>query len=67
MPDSDSGPWEFHPCASAQLFREVSLSCPHRRRLAGCYPALEACVSRSRMTVMAHGPLALVGKNVSDE
>lgn len=36
MPDSDSGPWEFHPCASAQLFREVSLSCPHRRRLTGC-------------------------------
>ena len=28
MPDSESGPWEFHPCASAQLFREVSLSCP---------------------------------------
>ena len=27
-PDSESGPWEFHPCASAQLFREVSLSCP---------------------------------------
>ena len=20
MPDSESGPWEFHPCASAQLF-----------------------------------------------
>ena len=28
MPDSESGPWEFHPCASAQLFREVSLSYP---------------------------------------
>ena len=28
MPASESGPWEFHPCASAQLFREVSLSCP---------------------------------------
>ena len=28
MPDSESGPWEFHPCASVQLFREVSLSFP---------------------------------------
>ena len=27
-PDSESDPWESHPCASAQLFREVSLSYP---------------------------------------
>lgn len=42
MPDSESSPWEFHPCASAQLLREVSLSCLHRRRLADCYPVAEA-------------------------
>lgn len=67
MPDSESGPWEFHPCASAQLFREVSLSCPRRRRLVGCCPAFEARGCRSHKTVMAHGLPALVGKNVSDE
>ena len=67
MPASESGPWEFHPCASAQLFREVSLSCPRRRRLVGCYPAVEARGCRSHKLVMAHGLPARVGKNVSDE
>ena len=61
MPDSESGPWEFHPCASAQLFREVSLSCPYRRRLVGCYPAFEARGCRSHKMVMAHWTLGSGG------
>ena len=61
MPDSESGPWESHPCASAQLFREVSLSCPRRRRLAGCYLAFKARGCRSHKMVMAHGTLGSGG------
>ena len=67
-PDSESGPWESHPCASAQLLREVSLSCPNRRCLVGCRPAVEAHgKSLAWDMVMAHGLPALVGENVSDE
>ena len=67
MPDSESGPWDFHPCASAQLFREVSLSNPRRRRLAGSKLAFKARGCRSRKTVMAQGLPARVGENVTDE
>ena len=41
--DCESSPWAFHPCrVLRQLRREVSLSCPDPRRLAGGNPALEA-------------------------
>ena len=66
-PDSESGPWEFHPCASAQLFREVSLSCP-------AVVALPVDSRHLRPMVVARikwswrtGLSARVGENVSDE
>ena len=55
-------PLRFRPALSRSI---IVLPC--RRRLAGSKPALKARGRRSRITVMAHGLPALVGKNVSDE
>ena len=59
MPDSESGPWESHPCASAQLFREVSLSCPTVVALPGAIwhlrPVVVARISWSWRTAFRLG------------
>ena len=55
-------PLRFRPALSRSI-----IVLPRRRRLAGCYLAVEARGCRSHKTVMAQGLPARVGENVSDE